>query len=202
MENIRELDRKGRANVGVVWSLGERKFERSWKRRIRLFDAIVRSRMMYGTEIWGWKRRDRLKRMQERYIRWCLGVDYNTPGYLIIKEIGKRTIQDSASRRAMRFQVKNARCREGTIKKECWKRWSEDRGLESAIEKERKDFLRERGWSRTEWKEVIEWLEKSWRDLDEANQECEMEERRIKLRESNYLEEQKVWMKKKNRQNT
>ena len=57
--------------------MGERKFKHSWRRRMRLFDALVRSVMVYGAEIWGWKKRERLERMQERYIRWSLGVDYN-----------------------------------------------------------------------------------------------------------------------------
>ena len=55
--------------MGVVWNLGERDFKRSWKRKIRLFDALVKSVMMYGAEIWGWERREEIERMQERYHR-------------------------------------------------------------------------------------------------------------------------------------
>ena len=61
-------------------------------------------------------------------------MDYKIPGYLIIKETGRRRIRDDARETAMRFDVKMARCRGGTIiMKECWKRWAEDRGLENAI---------------------------------------------------------------------
>ena len=88
---------------------------------------------MYGAKIWGWQRRDRLEKMQERYISQCLRVDYKTPWYLIIKETGRRRIRDNARETAMRFDVKMARCRGGTIMKECWKRWAEDRGLENAM---------------------------------------------------------------------
>ena len=89
---------------------------------MRLFDALVGSTMTYGAEIWGWKRRDRIERMQERYIRWCLGVDYNTPGYAILMETGRRRIHDSASKKAMKFEVKMTKCKEGSIRKECWKK--------------------------------------------------------------------------------
>lgn len=36
----------------------------------------------YGVEIWGWKERDALERVQERYLRWLLGMRRRTPGYM------------------------------------------------------------------------------------------------------------------------
>lgn len=83
----------------------------------------------------------------------------------------------------MRFEVKMARCREETIRKECWKRWAEDRGFESEMGKERKDFLHERGWTKAEWKNAIERLEEAKRELDKENQKYEMKERRTNLGE-------------------
>ena len=53
---------------------------------MRLFDALVQSVMMYVAEIWGWKKRERIEKMQERYLRWSLGVDFNTPGYAVMEE--------------------------------------------------------------------------------------------------------------------
>ena len=57
--------------------------------------------------------------MQERYIRWCLGVDYNTPGYAAIEEVGRRRMCIGTDRMAMKFDTKMARCEEGSIRKEC-----------------------------------------------------------------------------------
>lgn len=31
--------------------------------------------MCYGVEIWSWRAREGLERLEERYIRWILGVD-------------------------------------------------------------------------------------------------------------------------------
>ena len=131
-EQIRYLEEKGRAKTEVVWSFGERKFEKSWKRRMRLFDALVQSAMMYEAEIWALEKRERLERL-ERYIRWCLEVDYNTPGYAVIEETGRRSLCIKMQNRVMKFEVKMASCKEETIRKECWKNRAEQRGLESAM---------------------------------------------------------------------
>ena len=55
---------------------------------MKFFDALVKSVMMYGTEIWGWKKRDN------------------------------------------------------------WKRWANERGMESGLGKERNELLKKRMWSK------------------------------------------------------
>ena len=84
-------------------------------------------------KIWGWKKRERLERMQERNIKWCLGVDYNTTGYAVIEEVGRRRLCIGTDRRTMKFDTKMAKCEEGSIMKECWKKWAEKKGLESRM---------------------------------------------------------------------
>ena len=135
-EQIRYLEGKGIAKIGTVWSLGERKFKHSWKRRMRLFYAFARSAMVYGAEIWGWKKREELKRMQERYLRWCLGVDFNTSGYAVLEEVDRRRMCTGTQRRAKKLDVKMARCREESIRRECWKMWAQERRLESGMGRE------------------------------------------------------------------
>ena len=41
----------------------------NWEERMKLFEVLVRSVMSYGTEIGGWKEREELERVQERYLR-------------------------------------------------------------------------------------------------------------------------------------
>ena len=107
--------------------------------------------MMYGAEIWGWKKRERIEKMQERYLRWSLGVDFNSPGYAVMEETKRR----SASMRAIKFEVKMARCKEGTIRKECWKKWAKERKLESGMGKERKKFIEIRRWSKADLRVAV-----------------------------------------------
>ena len=86
---------------------------------MKLFDASVQSVMMYGAEIWGWEKREEIERVRKRYVRWCLGVDYNTPVYSVRWETGIWSMFIGASNRAMKFDAKMARCKEGSIRKEC-----------------------------------------------------------------------------------
>ena len=190
-EHIKNLGAKGKAKIGIVWSLGERKFKNSWKRRMRLFDALVQSVMMYGAEIWGWKKRERIEKMQERYLRWSLGVGFSTPGYAVIEETKRRRICLSASKRAIKFEVKMARSKGGSIRKECWKRWANERGMESGMGKVRKAFLVKRMWSKGAWKAAVEVLEKPWKEIEEESFALKEEEIKEKMNGSRYIKEQK-----------
>ena len=65
----RKLAGDGRALLGMVWSLGERKFRGSWKKKMRLFNALIQSVMMYGVELWGRSKRAEIERVQETFLR-------------------------------------------------------------------------------------------------------------------------------------
>lgn len=58
---IRELARKGNVVMRQVWGLGERRMRGDFKRRMMLFDYLIRSVIMYGAEVWGWKECERLE---------------------------------------------------------------------------------------------------------------------------------------------
>lgn len=38
---------------------------------------------MYEAEIWGWEEKEELERLQDRYLRWIMGLEKTTPGYII-----------------------------------------------------------------------------------------------------------------------
>lgn len=45
-----------------------------------MFDKLVWSVVSYGVEIWGWKLREGVERLQERFLRWVLGVERSVLG--------------------------------------------------------------------------------------------------------------------------
>jgi hypothetical protein len=83
---VRELVRKANKIVGCVWGIGERKWGREFGRRMMMFESMVESVLMYGAEIWEWKEQEQVERVQEKYLRWVLGVDRETPGYIVREE--------------------------------------------------------------------------------------------------------------------
>ncbi|XP_043263108.1 uncharacterized protein LOC122403575 [Colletes gigas] len=84
---VRDRVRKAGVVMRQAWGIGKRKFERDWGKRMWLFDALVWTVAGYGAEIWGWREREEMERMQERFLRWSLGVDWRTPGYMTLKGI-------------------------------------------------------------------------------------------------------------------
>lgn len=54
--------------MGQVWGIGKRKFGKDWGRRIWLFDRLVWSVLGYGVENWGWRGREGIERLQEKFL--------------------------------------------------------------------------------------------------------------------------------------
>ena len=78
--HIRERTVQAARVMRQVWGIGKRRFGNNWMRRLRLFDLLVCPVMGFGAEIWGWKERERMERVQERFVRCTMGVDWRTPG--------------------------------------------------------------------------------------------------------------------------
>lgn len=75
-----------------------------------MFDKSVWSVVGYGVVVWGWREIERVERMLERFLRWVLGVDGRTPGYMVREELQRKKMRSRAVRRAWGFKE---RLREG-----------------------------------------------------------------------------------------
>jgi hypothetical protein len=59
-----------------------------------MFESMIKSILMYGSEIWGWKEQEEVEKMQKKYLRWVLKylrwvlgvVDRETPSYIVREE--------------------------------------------------------------------------------------------------------------------
>jgi hypothetical protein len=80
---MREVVRKANKVVGCVWGIGERNWGGEFGRRMIIFECTVENVLMYGAEIWGWKEHEEVERVQKKYLRWVLGVDRETPEYIV-----------------------------------------------------------------------------------------------------------------------
>jgi hypothetical protein len=112
--HVRKLVKKANKIIGAVWRIKERKFGHDFRRRVKMFDSLVKSVMMYGAEIWGWREQEGLEGVQGKYLKWVLGVDRETPGYIVMEETKRDGIRIEAGKRAVRFEervIERGECR-------------------------------------------------------------------------------------------
>lgn len=134
---IKKLEGKAKSVVGRIWSIGERKFKEDWDKRMRLFDALIESVMMYGAEIWGWKERKELERIQRKYIKWVLKLDKNTPDYIVMKETNRDDLIIKTGKRALKYEEKLEKQERNTILGECWENTREKKRRKKPRRQER-----------------------------------------------------------------
>lgn len=69
-----------------------------------LFDRLVWTVVGYGVEIYGWEERESVEKLEERYLRWLLGVGPRTPGYMVREELQREKFRGRAERRAWGYE--------------------------------------------------------------------------------------------------
>lgn len=90
-EHIEEKVEKRAVVMREVWGMRKRRFGKNWARRMWLFNRLVWTMVSYGVEIWGWKEREGIERIQDRYTKWIMGVGRYTPPYIVREETQKRS---------------------------------------------------------------------------------------------------------------
>jgi hypothetical protein len=51
--------------------------------------------MMYEAEILEWKEQEEVERVQEKYLRWVIGVDRESPDYIVREECKRNMLSES-----------------------------------------------------------------------------------------------------------
>ncbi|XP_039303441.1 uncharacterized protein LOC120357339 [Solenopsis invicta] len=98
---------------------GKRRFKGDWGRLCWLFDMLVWSVIGYRVEIWGWKEREALERLQERFLKWVMGVNWGTPRYMVREEIQRGKLRERAGIRAIGFEKRLEEGRGSELVKKC-----------------------------------------------------------------------------------
>ncbi|KAH0818181.1 hypothetical protein GEV33_004610 [Tenebrio molitor] len=182
--HVRELVKKANKIIGAVWGIGERKFGHDFRRRIMMFDSLVKSVMMYGAEIWGWREQEGLEGVQGKYLKWVLGVDRETPGYIVMEETKRDGIRIEAGKRAMRFEERLIERGECRILQECLKEKRKEIG--KGVWKEREAYFERNGYAGAEIERMREGGRAMTDELVQRDRYVQVQERRTRIRESRY----------------
>ena len=185
-EHVRDRIRKARVAMGWVWSYGERKFKGDVRWRLKLFDSIVKGILLYGVEIWGYKEWKEIEALQEKYLRWILGVKSCTPGYIVREELKRSKMRVETGWRAGKFEERIQKGEGGEIGRESIverrKEEREKRKEEWTRESlERREYLWRGGVSE---EALNEWGEGKWERLRERDIEVDMQQRGEEVRTS------------------
>jgi hypothetical protein len=182
--HVRELVKKANKIIGAVWGIGERKFGHDFRRRIMMFDSLVKSVMMYGAEIWGWREQEGLEGAQGKYLKWVLGVDRETPGYIVMEETKRDGIRIEAGKRAIRFEERLIERGECRILQECLKEKRKEIG--KGVWKEREAYFERNGYAGAEIERMREGGRAMTYELVQRDRDVQVQERRTRIRESRY----------------
>lgn len=117
--HIKELSKKGRIAVNMVWGLGERICRDDFSRRWMLFRYLMQSVMSYGAEIWEWEERKGLEKVMMDYIRWIFNLDFCTPRYLMSKELSIEKLKVRWGINAIMFEERIKNLKEKSWVKRC-----------------------------------------------------------------------------------
>lgn len=183
--HVKERAKRAMVVWRQVWGIGKRRFGRDWERRLWLFDRLVWAVMGYGAEVWGWRERKEMKAVQERAIRWILGVEWRTPGYIVREEVGRGKLRIRAARRAWDFEEKLAKGKGSEIARKCLEEIRKREGRERELtgwEKEKKE-CRGPGGEVMEQREGITGGVERW---VEREKEKDKEERWRRIGEARY----------------
>ena len=118
------------------------------RRRLRLFDALVWTVASYGVEIWGWRESKVIEALQEKYIRWVLGVEWRPPGYMVRKEVERVKMRTAAGRRAWNFEIRLEEGGGSGWARKCWEEVKKGEcrsGKLSVWEEERRGYFKKFG---------------------------------------------------------
>jgi hypothetical protein len=182
--HVRELVKKANKIIGAVWGIGERKFGHDFRRRIMMFDSLVKSVMMYGAEIWGWREQEGLEGVQGKYLKWVLGVDRETPGYIVMEETKRDGIRIEAGKRAIRFEERVIERGECRILQECLKEKRKEIG--KGVWKEREAYFERNGYAGAEIERMRQGGRAMTDELVQRDRDVQVQERRTRIRESRY----------------
>lgn len=143
----------------------------------------------YGVEVWRWRERDRIKRIEERYLSWPLGIEGRMPGYLVREELQREKLRIRAGRKAWGWEKRMREGKGSEIARRCMEEMREryeKRRANSGWEKDRRNFFEERGVEIGMLERKEEEGENWYGEMEERDRQMQRRERRERIERARY----------------
>ncbi|KAK2574774.1 hypothetical protein KPH14_013003, partial [Odynerus spinipes] len=111
---------KTRMAIGSIWKPLIVTKTNNFEAAKTLFNAIIKSTMLYDVGIWGLQYTAEMERVAVEFEKRLLNVPKYTPGYMIRLETGRTHLDYDTIKKAFSFCTRLANMREGRLPRKCW----------------------------------------------------------------------------------
>jgi len=112
--------RRVSSQTGAVWDIFTKSKIESWEGRMKLFDSICQSSLLYACESWAPYYERTVESVQMKFLKHLLNLPRNTPNYIVRSECNRPPIMMTIFKYVLRFLVKVLRMSEDRIPKICY----------------------------------------------------------------------------------
>lgn len=129
-----------------------------------------------------------MERLEERYLKWVLGVEGKIPGYLR-EELQRGQLRVRTGMKIRGYEKRLKQERESELARRCWKDWKERARVGkvgSSWEEQREEFFRSRGWGLEEVERKRQEQKKCFEEVVNADIERQRVEKWGRIKESRY----------------
>lgn len=96
-----------------------------------LFDTLVCAIMGHEVHIWRWKERNKIERVQDKFLKRIVRVRRCVLGYMVRERLQKLKLRKRAGMRTRRYKRKLGKRKGGKLARLCWKELRESKGEKS-----------------------------------------------------------------------
>lgn len=93
------------ANSSVIGTL-VRAQSQDWSTRIKLYETIAKTSLLYGAEVWALRYLEELESSQLNFYRAVMKISRSTPGYIVRRELGIKKISQFIIKQTLLWWVK------------------------------------------------------------------------------------------------
>ncbi|KAI5724202.1 hypothetical protein M8J76_016946 [Diaphorina citri] len=120
-ENSKRAINKAAKASAVTNNLWAKTGVHSWENKMTLYQAIVKSTLLYAAEVWGSRYQEILEKAQVNYFKTYLFWPRNTPNYIVRRETGVDKLSTNILEKMLKWWVKILQMPEERYPKICFK---------------------------------------------------------------------------------